>query len=130
MRFARPIERGIQRLLIVPPSTAIVWMRRSSTDESPPLRSSAFAAADLIAFEIKPAAFFGMRSSNATASSTLLPRTKLATTRILRGDIVIPRTRQRACMASPSGLLPLAGVAVERASERELAELVTDHLLG
>jgi hypothetical protein len=32
MRFARPIERGIQRFAMVPPSTAIVWMRRFSTD--------------------------------------------------------------------------------------------------
>jgi len=45
MRLARPIERGIQRLAIVPPSTAIVWIRRSSTDASPPDLSSAFAAA-------------------------------------------------------------------------------------
>ena len=33
MRLARPIERGIQRLAMVPPSTAIVWMRRFSTDD-------------------------------------------------------------------------------------------------
>ena len=35
IRLARPIERGIQRFWIVPPSTAMVWMRRFSTDESP-----------------------------------------------------------------------------------------------
>src|SRR5581483_5326228 len=51
MRLARPIERGIQRLAIVPPSTAIVWMRSWSIEASPPDLSSALAAADLIALE-------------------------------------------------------------------------------
>ena len=30
---ARPMARGIQRFAMVPSSTAIVWMRRSSTDD-------------------------------------------------------------------------------------------------
>src|ERR1043165_657819 len=127
MRFARPIERGIQRLAMVPPSTAIVWMRRFSTDASPPDLSSALAAALLSALLMMPAAFFGMRSRRPTACSTVLPRTTAATTRILRGDMEIPRTSARACMAL---LLPLAGVTVERTGVRELAELVADHLLG
>ena len=59
IRLARPIDRGIQRLAIVPPSTAIVWMRSWSIDASPPERSSALAAADLIALEISPAALLG-----------------------------------------------------------------------
>ncbi len=36
IRLARPIDRGIQRLAIVPPSTAIVWIRSWSIDASPP----------------------------------------------------------------------------------------------
>src|SRR3954468_9865477 len=127
MRFARPIERGIQRFAMVPPSTAMVRTRRFSTDASPPDLSSAFAAALLIAFEMMLAAFFGIRSSRPTAPSTDFLRTSAATTRILRGDIEIPRTSARACMAL---LLPLAGVTVERTGVRELAELVADHLLG
>ncbi len=49
MRLARPMARGIRRLMILPPFTWMLAMRSLSTSISPPDLSSAFAAALLIA---------------------------------------------------------------------------------
>src|SRR4051794_4259985 len=79
--------------------------------------------------------------SSATAVAASLPRIICATRLSLRGLVRIARRKAEASLSAsrrrPGGLLIsgpprllVAGVAVEGAGRRELAEFVTDHVLG
>src|SRR5690242_20063382 len=79
--------------------------------------------------------------SSATAAAASLPRIVWATRLSLRGLVRIARRKAEASVSSSrrsaEGLLMsgspralVAGVAVERAGRRELAEFVADHVLG
>ena len=69
-----------------------------------------------------------MRLSRPTASSTGLPRTRFATTRIFGATSRCHELVLRACIASL--LLPLAEWPWKVRVGGELAELVADHVLG
>ena len=97
MRLARPIARAIQRLSMGPLSMEHPLTTRESTSEVPLF--SALATADSRSFRMTRAERLGVCLSIAIASSTRLPRTRLATTRILRGEI---RTCLQTALASMS----------------------------
>src|SRR5262249_36275887 len=87
MRLARPMARGIHRLMIGPLSTWIVFMTSGSTSALPLDLSSALDAALWTSLEMMRALFLGSSVRTPSASSTRLPRIMFATMRTFRGDI-------------------------------------------
>src|SRR5205823_7317369 len=134
MKKARPIARGCTRFSEGPPSAMACTTRRSSR-----LRTwwlcSAFATAERSTFSIRRAAARGVNSSVARASPTDLPRIWSRTSRALRADTRTKRALACVIIASRlpgrrGGRLLGGAVGLERTRERELAELVPDHVLG
>src|SRR5690242_11570868 len=106
---------------------------------SAPSLCSAFAMADSSTFFMMRAPFLGLNARTFSAWSTGLPRTRSATRRPFWAERRTPRS---VASVSIMGSLPLARaglcggrdllvgrVALERARQGELAELVTDHVL-
>src|SRR5687767_8758380 len=100
---------------------------------------SAFATADFTSLASGLDEPFSVNWRMFRASSTCLPRMRSATSRTFRGAILRYRStafialslRRRRCgRSSRRHLLLLGGVAMEGPRRRELAQLVTDHLLG
>src|SRR6266581_198539 len=104
-----------------------------SASMSAPSLCSALAMADSITFLMMPAPFFGLKARMLRAWSTVLPRTRSATSRPFWGDRRTPRRLALVCMVAPlllyRGLLA-GGMTLERPRQRKLAELVSDHVLG
>src|SRR5688572_15301554 len=111
---------------------------RSSSMSAPSL-CSAFAIALSSTFLMMRAPFLGENASTSSALPTGIPRTRSATSRPFWADSRTPRSVAVVSIAI-SLLLPLlhdgrgdllvTRVALERAGQRELAELVADHVLG
>src|SRR5262245_18249905 len=98
---------------------------------SAPSLCSALAMADSSAFLTIPAAFLGEKVRLLRAWSTFLPRTRSATRRPLSTDRRTPRTIAWVSIVATLLLRLLVGrVTLEGAGQRELAELVSDHLVG
>src|SRR3954469_12839345 len=136
MRFARPIERAIQRFWMGPPS--IATLVTTSFSASAFSFSVAFAMADPSTFTNIVAAFRCCSRRIDIASSTERPRIMSATARIFRGDSRNPLNTARAICRllllcrSRGGrcrCLAFAGVTVEGAGRRELTQLVANHVL-
>src|SRR5918993_5902259 len=107
---------------------------RNSSISAPSL-CSAFAIADSIAFLISPAAFFCVNDKMFSALSTGLPRTRSATSlpfcadrRTPRTDAVVSIVVTLLLLRRHAGLF-IGRVALERAGQRKLAQLVADHVL-
>src|SRR6185503_13510540 len=99
---------------------------------SAPSLCSAFAMALSSAFSTMPAAFFCVNFRMSRACSTFLPRIRSATSRPLSAERRTPRTIDLVSIAVSlllHGLL-VRRVTLEEAGRGELAELVTDHLVG
>src|SRR3984885_14807671 len=137
LKFARPWARGSRRLVIPPPgplSTVIFVMKRPSLDML--WLFSAFATADLSSFSSGSEANTPANCSSTSASRTDLPRIASATRRSLRGPMRANlRCATAVCGRSATAVMLLhrrlvAGVSLEDARRRELAELVPDHVLG
>src|SRR6267142_1646383 len=133
MKNARPMARGCTRLSEGPPS-ATAWTTRRSSRLRTWWLCSALATAERSTFSMSRAAARGVNSSVASASPTALPRIWSRTSRALRADTRRKRARAVVIMlglarGGGGGLLGLA-VRLEGAGERELAELVADHVLG
>src|SRR5512137_580081 len=107
-------------------------MYRSSSRTLPSW--SAFATADLSTFCTMRAPALGVNCSVVWALSTAAPRMRSSTWLHLRGVIRTYRWMAFACMALLSGHRGLLGhvltVTAEDPGRHELAELVTDHVLG
>src|SRR3954468_2395817 len=100
---------------------------------SAPSLCSALAIADSSAFLMMPAARFCVKLRMLIAWSTFLPRTRSATSRPLSAERRTPRTIDLVSIVAIFLLLRrllVSRVALEGARERELAELVADHLVG
>src|SRR3984893_17690585 len=156
MRPARPRARAWNRLITSDLPTCASATTRSSTSRS--WLFSAFAIADSRHLRTSLAMRLRENSRSASALATFLPRMSAATrlsfcglTRMVRITALASVSARRGCffllivLASArfrrrrrrrtrraGGALRLAvgRVAVERAGQRELAELVADHLLG
>src|SRR3569832_596747 len=141
IRFDRPIDRGMKRFWMVPPSTATCFT--TSASASTLSFSAALAMAEPRTFTIISAALRRCARRIDSASPTGRPRIMSATTRTLRGDsrrplkaacaiclilclfyLLLGRGGRRA-----GGGLAVARVAVEGPGGRELAQLVADHVL-
>src|SRR6266511_3212646 len=135
MTLPRPLARAVKRRKFSALSTQIVLTLSSSM--SAPSLCSALAIADSSTFLMIFAPFFGLKESKVSALSTGSPRIWSATSRPFCAD---RRTPRRIALVSMIGsLLPrrsrwgndlLVGrVRFERPGQRELAELVSDHIL-
>src|SRR3984885_16235643 len=97
---------------------------------------SALATADLSSFSSGSEAKTPENFSSTSASRTVLPRIASATRRSLRGPMRANlRCATAICGCSATAVMLLhrrlvAGVSLEDARRRELAELVPDHVLG
>src|SRR5438128_1976649 len=102
---------------------------------SAPSLCSALAIADSSTFLMIPAPFFGLNDSTFSARSTGRPRIWSATSRPFCADSRTPRNMALVSMSVSLLLrrrrsgLALSRVRLERAGQRELAELVADHVL-
>src|SRR4029450_1550138 len=130
MRAPRPLARAAKRRSVAAFST---WMpvTRSSAMAAPSL-CSALAIADSSAFLMIPAAFFCVKPRMFSALSTGLPRIRSATSRPFWADSRTPRTDAVVSIVitlllSHDGLL-VRRVTLETPRQRELAELVADHV--
>src|SRR5436305_857400 len=144
---ARPRARGWNRFITSALPTCASATIRSSTSRS--WLFSALAIADSRHFLTSPAMRLRENCRSASADDTFLPRispaTRLSFCGLMRSILAIAlaslsaRLRLRFSLlivSSPqgprSGLFgfPVAGVAMERAGRRKLAELVSDHFLA
>src|ERR671935_2667946 len=92
---------------------------------------SALAAADLTTLYTSRAAFWGMKRSIVSASSTLRPRTASTTSRTLRGLIGMSFATARTSIAPLSHLGRFApGVPPKRTGRCKFPQLVADHVLA
>src|SRR6185312_2297412 len=133
----RPLARADIRRSVAPLSTKIVVTLSSSM--SAPSLCSALAIADSSTLRMMRAPFLVLKASTSSALSTGSPRTWSATSRPFWAD---SRTPRRVATVSIARSLPalrrlrrrchlLVGrMALEGARQRELAELVPDHVLG
>src|SRR6188768_348597 len=109
----------------------------NSSSMSAPSLCSALAIADSSTFLMMRAPFLGQNASTFSAWSTGLPRIRSATSRPFWAERRTPRSV--AVVSIVGSLLLRSGrrrrdlavgrVALERARQRELAELVPDHVL-
>src|SRR5437764_13547931 len=106
---------------------------------SAPSLCSALAIADSSTFFRMRAPFFGLNASRFSALSTGIPRIRSATSRPFWADSRTPRNVALVCIAvlllswrrrCRRGHLPVGRMPLERAGQRELAELVAHHVLG
>src|SRR5512134_47995 len=130
MRVPRPFARAENLRSDGPCSTKMLVTRSSSI--SAPSLCSALAIADSSAFLISPAAFFCVKARMFSALSTGLPRIRSATSRPFCADRRTPRTVAVVSIVITL-LLRHDGLLVRRmtlagARQRELAELVADHV--
>src|SRR5688500_17440301 len=128
IRVPRPFARAMKRFSEGPSST--MMLRTLSSSTSAPWLFSALAIADSTTLRIMWAAFLSENLSRLTARSAVRPRTWSATRRAFCGEM---RALRRIALASMViSLLPgllVAAMALERAGQRELAELVAHHVL-
>src|SRR3954451_24783047 len=104
---------------------------------SAPSLCSAFAIADSSTFLMMRAPFFGLNVRMLSARSTGIPRIASAPTRPFWADRRTPRSVAVVCIMSSLALrcrarrghLLVGRVTLERASQRELAQFVPDHVL-
>src|SRR5512143_756026 len=98
---------------------------------SAPSLCSALAIADSSTFLMMPAPFFGLKARMFSAFSTRRPRIWSATRRPFCADRRVPRkTAETSIMRSLFLRLLVRDVALEGPRQRELAQLVTHHVLG
>src|SRR5438552_3902434 len=104
---------------------------------SAPSLCSALAIADSSTFFRMRAPFFGLNASRSNALSTGIPRIWSATSRPFWADSRTPRNVAVVCIAVSllprrrrcrGRHFPIGRVALERACQRELAQLVADHV--
>src|SRR5271156_4980348 len=134
MTLPRPLARAGNRRRLSALSIQIV--RTFSSSMSAPSLCSALAIADSSTRLMILAPFFGLNVSTLSALSTGRPRIWSATSRPFWADRRTPR--RMALVSMPTSLFPRSGrrrdnllvrrVGLESARERELAELVTDHV--
>src|SRR5437762_1252673 len=135
MTLPRPLARAVKRRRLSALSTQIVLTLSSSM--SAPSLCSALAVADSRTFLMIFAPFLGLKDSKVSALSTGSPRIWSATSRPFWAD---RRTPRRIALVSMSGSSPLRRrrrrhhllvrrMRLERTGQRELAELVPDHIL-
>src|SRR5882672_7837736 len=152
-RVPRPFARAWKRFWNEPRSTWIVFTFSASM--SAPSLCSALAIADSSSFLISAAPAFGEKVRMLIAWSTFLPRTRSATRRPFCAERWAPRKDALVSISAPYFFAGAAGaaaagagrrglgrrrrfrgalagcrVALENARQRELAELVPDHVFG
>src|SRR5512134_2421455 len=91
---------------------------------------SALAVADSSTLRTISAAFLGVKRNVASAWPTGLPRTMSATRRHFCGEMRAYLSLAATCIGLLRRGALVARVTLERAGGRELAQLVTDHVLG
>src|SRR5665647_1942801 len=128
MRFTRPMARNCHRLRVGPSSTRASLTYRSSAESA--LLFSALATAEFKTLATTRAALRLAKNSVLRSSVTDLPRMRSTTSRALRGATRMYFACALTAMPLPSGRAVALDVTAERAGERELAQLVTDHRLA
>src|SRR5580700_4050229 len=129
IRVPRPLARAANRFST---GAVSISMRATfSSSMSAPRLFSALAIADSSTLSSSRAPFLGMNFRVASALPTPLPRTASATSRHFCGEMRAWRSRACTCMALlRGGDFAIAGMRLEQSRRRELAQLVTDHVLG
>src|SRR5437868_234427 len=140
MRPTRPRARARWRFRVGPSSAKAVTITRSSPFQCRSGRDSAFATADRSTFSTSSATARFENARMVRASGTERPRMRSVTSRALRAlectYFAWARTICRCVSTAAIASLPLdlrlavAGVTLEGARRRELAQFVADHLLG